>query len=158
MGLGVSACAASLAMADEDRDHEHSRHVLLISIDGMHALDFQNCVASNTCPNLKALRATGVNYTRTSTSKPSDSFPGLMAIVTGGTPKLVGAYYDIAYDRVLAPSSADTGNGGLPGGWGAGRPNGTRTEYEEGNDIDQTKLNGGSTAYGTFDGGFKSID
>jgi hypothetical protein len=158
MVLGVSACAASLALADEDRDHEHSRHVLLISIDGMHALDFQNCVASNTCPNLKALGATGVNYTRTSTSKPSDSFPGLMAIVTGGTPKLVGAYYDVAYDRVLAPPAADTGNGVLHGTCIAGQPNGTRTEYEEGNEIDQTQLNGGSPAYSKIDGGIKSID
>jgi hypothetical protein len=157
MVAAISACAASLALAD-DGDLRPGRHVLLISIDGMHALDFENCVASKTCPNLAALGTTGVHYTRTSTSKPSDSFPGLMAIVTGGTPKLVGAYYDIAYDRVLAPSAADTGNGGLHGDCFAGRPNGTRTEYEEGNDIDQTKLNGGSTAYGTFDGGFKSID
>ena len=156
--VGVSACAASLALADDDRGHEPSRHVLLVSIDGMHALDFQNCVASNTCPNLKALSAVGVNYTRTSTSKPSDSFPGLMAIVTGGTPKLVGAYYDVAYDRVLAPPAADTGNGVLHGSCTAGQPNGTRTEYEEGNDIDQTQLNGGSPAYGKFDGGIKSID
>ena len=155
MVVGVSACAASVALAD---DHEPSRHVLLISIDGMHALDLENCVASNTCPNLKALRKVGVNYTRTSTSKPSDSFPGLMALVTGGTPKLVGAYYDVAYDRVLAPPAADTGNGVLHGNCAMNRPNGTRTEYEEGDEIDQTKLNGGSPAYGPFDGGIKSID
>jgi hypothetical protein len=160
MVVGVSTCAAALALADDDRDrdHEPSRHVLLVSIDGMHALDFRNCVASNTCPNLAALGASGVNYTRTSASKPSDSFPGLMAIVTGGTPKLVGAYYDVAYDRVLAPPAADTGNGVLHGSCIAGQPNGTRTEYEEGNDIDQTQLNGGSAAYGKFDGGVKSID
>src|SRR3979409_154123 len=143
MGLGVSACAASLAMADEDRDHEHSRHVLLISIDGMHALDFQNCVASNTCPNLKALGGTGVNYTRTSTSKPSDSFPGLMAIVTGGAPEMGGGVYDVAYDRVLAPPESDTGNGLLHGSCLAGQVNGTRTEYEEGIDVDKSQLNGG---------------
>jgi hypothetical protein len=158
MVVGVSACVSSLALADDDRDHEPSRHVLLVSIDGMHALDFQNCVAANTCPNLKALGALGVNYVRTSTSKPSDSFPGLMAIVTGGSPKLVGAYYDVAYDRVLAPPAADTGNGVLHGNCIAGQPNGTRTEYEEGNEIDQTQLNGGSAAYGKFDGGVKSID
>ncbi|MFL6605543.1 MAG: alkaline phosphatase family protein [Steroidobacteraceae bacterium] len=158
MLVGVSACVCSLARADDDRGHEPSRHVLLVSIDGMHALDFQNCVTENTCPNLKALGTLGVNYTRTSTSKPSDSFPGLMAIVTGGTPKLVGAYYDVAYDRVLAPPAADTGNGVLHGNCIAGQPNGTRTEYEEGNDIDQTQLNGGSAAYGKFDGGVKSID
>jgi hypothetical protein len=124
----------------------------------MHALDLQNCVAAGTCPNLAALRASGVNYTRTSTSRPSDSFPGLMALVSGGSPKLVGAYYDVAYDRVLAPPAADTGNGVLHGQCVPGVPNGTRTEYEEGNEIDQTQLNGGSPAYSKFDGGIKSID
>jgi hypothetical protein len=158
MAVGLCACAGSFALADDGPDHARSRHVLLISIDGMHALDFENCVASKTCPNLAALRKVGLNYTRTSTSKPSDSFPGLMSIVTGGSPKLVGAYYDVAYDRVLAPPAADTGNGVLHGSCFEGRPNGTRTEYEEGNEIDQTKLNGGSPAYGTTDGGIKSID
>src|SRR5215475_13504277 len=47
------------------------RRVLLISIDGMHALDYENCVNSGTCPNLAALGKNGLNYTRTSTSKPS---------------------------------------------------------------------------------------
>ncbi|MDP8985389.1 MAG: alkaline phosphatase family protein [Pseudomonadota bacterium] len=156
LSAGVAALTAPMVFADDD-GHAASRHVLLVSIDGMHALDFHNCVIANTCPNLAALAGTGVNYTRTSAAKPSDSFPGLMAIVTGGTPKLVGAYYDVAYDRVLAPPAADTGNGVLHGSCIAGQPNGTRTEYEEGNDIDQTALNGGGP-YGTYDGGVKSID
>jgi hypothetical protein len=153
---GLAAIAAPAAFSD-DTGAATSRHVLLVSIDGMHALDLHNCRIANTCPNLAALTAAGVHYTRTSTSKPSDSFPGLMAIVTGGTPKLVGAYYDVAYDRVLAPPAADTGNGVLHGNCVAGQPNGTRTEYEEGVEIDQTKLNGGGP-YGTYDGGVKSID
>jgi len=114
LAWGLSAFAAAPMAFSEDGEAA-SRHVLLVSIDGMHALDFHNCVSANTCPNLAALAGTGVNYTRTSTSKPSDSFPGLLAIVTGGTPKLVGAYYDVAYDRVLAPPAADTGNGVLRG-------------------------------------------
>src|SRR6202011_3102078 len=81
-----------------------------------------------------------------------------MPVVTGGTPKLGGAYYDVAYDRVLAPPAADTGNGVLHGDCKTGQPNGTRTEYEEGNEIDQTQLNGGSPAYSKIDGGIKSID
>jgi len=153
----LSGLAAPPAFSDENAGDAVSRHVLLISIDGMHALDFHNCAIANTCPNLAALAGSGVNYTRTSTSKPSDSFPGLMAIVTGGTPKLVGAYYDVAYDRVLAPPAADTGNGVLHGNCFAGHANGTRTEYEEGVDLDQSLLNGGGP-YGTFDGGVKSID
>jgi hypothetical protein len=142
-----------------DGDGAGGPHVLLISIDGMHALDYQNCVTNNTCPNLKALGKTGINYTRTSTSRPSDSFPGLMALVTGGTPKTVGVWYDVAYDRVLAPPAKTTGNGLLGGNCTAGQPNGTRTEYEEGVDIDQTKLSGGSPLYtNPVDGGFLSID
>jgi len=156
--LGLALGSASLAVAHEGGEDRNHNRVLLISIDGMHALDFQNCVAAGTCPNLAALRASGVNYTRTSTSRPSDSFPGLMALVSGGSPKLVGAYYDVAYDRVLAPPAADTGNGVLHGQCVPGVPNGTRTEYEEGNEIDQTQLNGGSPAYSKFDGGIKSID
>ncbi len=132
--------------------------VLLISIDGMHAVDYSNCVATNACPNMAALGTTGVNYTRTTTSQPSDSFPGLMALVTGGTPRLVGAYYDVAYDRVLAPPQHDTGNGVFGGTCVPGQPNGTTTEYEEGVEIDQTKLNGGAPGASLTDGGIAAID
>jgi hypothetical protein len=162
--LHVVALAAALAFLVAPPAHaEHLNHrngidhVLLISIDGMHALDYENCVYTGTCPHLAALGTTGVNYTRTSTSKPSDSFPGLMALVTGGTPRTVGAFYDVAYDRVLAPPLNDTGNGVFAGSCILGTANGTTTEYEEGVDIDQTQLNGGGP-YAPLDGGFKSID
>ena len=95
--LAASLGSVSYLCADDSHDVEGRngiQHVLLISIDGMHALDFENCVESNTCPALKNLAKNGVNYTRTSTSRPSDSFPGLMALVTGGTPKTVGASRD----------------------------------------------------------------
>jgi hypothetical protein len=95
------------------------QHVLLISIDGMHAVDYMNCAngiagvngGAPYCPSLAALGKTGVNYVNTSTSRPSDSFPGLMALVTGGSPRSVGAYYDVAYDRSLNPPAKNTGNG-----------------------------------------------
>jgi Type I phosphodiesterase / nucleotide pyrophosphatase len=137
-----------------DRD---IRHVLLISIDGMHAVDFENCAASGNCPHLAALGRTGVTYTRTTTSRPSDSFPGLMALVTGGTPRTVGAFYDVAYDRVLAPPKTTTGNGLAGGTCTQGIINGTQTEYEEGVEINQTMVNGGGP-YSPFDGGVLSID
>jgi len=124
----------------------------------MHAVDYANCVAANTCPHLAALGGTGVNYTRTTTARPSDSFPGLMALVTGGSPRTVGAFYDVAYDRVLAPPKIATGNG-LPGGvCNLNQINGTQTEYEEGNEFDQSKINGGFAGYSTIDGGVKSIN
>ncbi len=81
-------------------------HVLLISIDGFHAVDLEICVAKGTCPNLAALAGKGVTYTNASTTKPSDSFPGLLAQLTGGTSRSTGIFYDDSYDRTLfAPGS-----------------------------------------------------
>jgi len=157
LGL-VGASVPAPARANNIGQGNPIKHVLLISIDGMHAVDYENCVASKTCPNLAELGRTGVHYTRTTTSRPSDSFPGLMAIVSGGSPRTVGAFYDVAYDRVLAPPKVATGNG-LPGGpCNLNVINGTQTEYEEGNEIDQTQLNGGFAGYSAIDGGVKSID
>ncbi|MBS1866756.1 MAG: alkaline phosphatase family protein [Acidobacteria bacterium] len=161
LSLALFSAAFSISTpANDDDDHggRKTKRVLLISIDGMHAVDYENCVASKTCPHLAALGKTGVHYTRTSASKPSDSFPGLMAIVSGGSPRTVGAFYDVAYDRVLAPPKVATGNG-LPGGiCNVNQINGTQTEYEEGNEFDQSKLNGGFAGYSAIDGGVKSID
>ena len=167
MKKSISAVALSFALlggtlparaGNDFGDKSEIKHVLLISIDGMHAVDYKNCVASGTCPTLAELGETGVNYTRTSTSRPSDSFPGLMALVTGGTPRTVGAFYDVAYDRVLAPPAKATGNGLPAGNCVVGQINGTQTEYEEGDEIDQTKLNGGFPGFSTIDGGVQSID
>jgi hypothetical protein len=140
--------------------HGKFRRVLLISVDGMHAVDLANCVngvngVSPFCPNLAALASNGVSYTSVSTSKPSDSFPGLMALVTGGSPKSTGVYYDVAYDRVLAPPTNTTGNGLAGGTCTPNVNNGTTTEYEEGIDLNKTVLNGGAPM---GDGGVNSID
>ncbi len=145
----------------------HIQHVLLVRIDGMHAVDYLNCSQGISgvnngepyCPNLAKLGQTAVNYLDTSTSRPSDSFPGLTTIVSGATPRLHGAFYDVAYDRVLAPPKKMTGNGLLPGPCILNTPNGTSTEYEEGIDKNQKFLNGIdgiSTKNG--DGGINSID
>ena len=115
--LLLASTAAYNTFAGPQGDGGHQiRHVLLISIDGMHAVDFLNCSKGINggepyCPNLAKLALTGVNYLDTSTSKPSDSFPGLMALVTGGSPRTYGAFYDVAYDRSLDPPALTTGNG-----------------------------------------------
>src|SRR3979409_2693145 len=59
-------------------------HVLLISVDGMHAIDLENYLNAHPRSALAELAARGVRYTGASSSKPSDSFPGLLAMVTGG--------------------------------------------------------------------------
>jgi hypothetical protein len=111
------------------------------------------------CPALATLGTTGIAYQNASTSKPSDSFPGLTAIVSGGGPKSNGVYYDVAYDRVLAPPTVATGNGLNGGNCVAGQANGTSTEYEEGIDINQNYLTGGNpNAANGYDGTTASID
>jgi hypothetical protein len=158
VALSLAAFLAPLAHAEEHIDFRNGiRHVLLISIDGMHALDYENCVNGGYCPNLADLGKHGVNYTRTTTSRPSDSFPGLMALVTGGTPRSTGAFYDLSYDRVLAPPEITTGNGLAGGNCIEHVPNGTTTEFEEGVEFDQSKVNGGGP-YDTTDNGIKSIN
>ena len=173
IGFAASLALAFVPGASAQHQDKDIDHVLLISIDGMHAADYLNCSkgvpgvsgGEPYCPNLAELGETGVNYTRTTTSRPSDSFPGLMALVTGGTPKTVGAYYDVAYDRVLAPPALTTGNG-LPGedsgkqyACKQGQINGTQTEYEEGDEYDETKLNGGNPfAASVIDGSWQAIN
>ena len=167
----LSLCVALVCVAhaedNDDWNHSNIRHVLLISIDGMHAVDYLNCSLGIAgvnngdpyCPNLASLAKTGVNYVAASTSKPSDSFPGLMSIVTGASPRTMGIYYDVAYDRSLDPPAVTTGNGVAGGTCTSGAaPTGTTTEYEEGIDLDKTKLNGGAPGASLTDGGYASID
>jgi hypothetical protein len=85
-----------------------TKHVLLISIDGFHASDLATCEAQGLCPNLASLAHYGTTYTDAHTSEPSDSAPGLMALATGGDPKLTGVYYDDSYDRTAYAPPAQT--------------------------------------------------
>ena len=163
----LAAPALSFAQSSQTVGTANVKHVLLLSVDGMHAVDFTNCAhgvagvndGEPYCPNLASLGAHGINYVAASTSKPSDSFPGLMTLVTGGTPKTMGIYYDVAYDRSLDAPAVTTGNGLAAGPCVPyGVPTGTTTEYEEGIDIDQSKLNGGAKGASLTDGGIASID
>ena len=85
-----TVAAASVALAATTS----IKHVLLLSIDGFREVDLANCTAAGTCPNLVALSRHGITYTNASTTRPSDSFPGTLAEVTGGTPRTTGVYYD----------------------------------------------------------------
>jgi hypothetical protein len=83
----------------------------------------------------------------------------LTAIVTGGSPALTGVYYDVAYSRNYDAPAKTTGNGVAAGPCTPGAaPTGTTTEYEEGIDIDQSKVNGGAPGASLIDGGLASID
>jgi Type I phosphodiesterase / nucleotide pyrophosphatase len=162
----AAVCSVGTAVCQNDHQN-HIKRVLLISVDGMHAVDFLNCANGISganhgepfCPALAALATHGVNYVAASTSKPSDSFPGLTAIITGGSPALTGVYYDVAYSRNLQGPATTTGNGNAAGPCTPGQvPTGYTTEYEEGIDIDQTQVNGGAPGAALTDGTIASID
>jgi hypothetical protein len=111
------------------------QHVLLISVDGMHALDLTNYVALHPNSTFAWLQSQGVTYENASTSDPSDSFPGLAALVTGATPNLAGLWYDDSYNRnLIAPSSSGAPCPGTPG---------TEVNLSEFLDYDSSRLDAG---------------
>lgn len=107
------------------------KHVLLLSVDGLHETDLARFVAAEPGSALAALAAHGIHYRNAATAMPSDSFPGLLAMITGGTPRSTGVYYDDSYDRRLSP----------PGSKCASR--GTEVVYDESIDRNPDALDGG---------------
>lgn len=80
-GIAASALTAGA------RTQSTPPHVLLISVDGMYEIDLQRRITGHPNGPLAALAARGIMYTNAETTAPSDSFPGLLAPVTGETPK-----------------------------------------------------------------------
>jgi Type I phosphodiesterase / nucleotide pyrophosphatase len=93
------------------------RHVLLISIDGMHALDLAHFIKLEPNSTLARLASSGVTYTEAFTARPSDSFPGLMSIVTGGSPNSTGIWYEGTWARLLSPPGSNCSSKGVEVIW-----------------------------------------
>ncbi|HEX3604632.1 MAG TPA: alkaline phosphatase family protein [Candidatus Dormibacteraeota bacterium] len=81
-----------------------AQHVLLISVDGLHQTDLAFYVKAHPKSELAKLVGSGDDFTQAETPVPSDSFPGLIAQVTGGNPSSTGIYYDDSYNNVLLPA------------------------------------------------------
>ena len=107
------------------------KHVLLISIDGMHETDLTNFIAANPTSALASLAGHGTHYSMASSAKPSDSFPGLLSMLTGGSPKSTGVYYDDSYDRALSAPGSDC------------KIKGTEVVYDESIDKNPDAIDGG---------------
>ena len=106
-------------------------HVLLISIDGMHEADLERFVSQNPNSALAQLVGSGVLYNAASTTRPSDSFPGMLSMATGGTPLSTGVYYDDSYDRRLAAPGSNCS------------VRGTEIVYDESVDYNLNAIDGG---------------
>jgi len=106
-------------------------HVLILGIDGLHAFDLENYVQSHPASALAQLKRTGITYLNASTSKPSDSFPGILSIVTGGSPFSTGVYYETSYDRQLSPAGSKCAE------------KGTELALDESIDVNPDAIDGG---------------
>ncbi len=93
---------ASSAMSAPGGPALSVQRVLLLSVDGLHAVDLAAFVKAAPDSALAGLSHTGVTYTTAASARPSDSFPGLLAILTGGSPVATGVWYDVSYDRALS--------------------------------------------------------
>lgn len=118
--IKAAAAAALIALAAaggaraEGLEPGHVHRVLLISIDGLHALDVANYVQAHPRSTLAELAGHGLTFSNARTPSNSDSFPGLLALVTGGTPRSHGVFYDVSYDRSIWPPDHN-GCSGPPG-------------------------------------------
>jgi hypothetical protein len=82
-------------------------HVLLLSLDGFHDGDLTSYVAAHPTSALAEVLARGRRYSNASAQTPSDSFPGTLAMTTGGSPRSTGVYYDVSWDNDLSPAGSD---------------------------------------------------
>ncbi|MBV8615595.1 MAG: alkaline phosphatase family protein [Acetobacteraceae bacterium] len=143
MRQGTLAAVAVAAMAgafiplpSQANGSGRYQHVLLISVDGMHAVDLQRYITdpAHAGSALASLSRHALTYPNALTTAPSDSFPGMIAQVTGGTPKSTGVFYDDSYDRLMfAPGSNCAG------------PPGAETQFAENIDKDSSVLDAGGT-------------
>lgn len=88
------------------------KHVLLISVDGLHSLDVANYVAAHPGSALAELSNHGVTFSNARTPANSDSFPGLLALITGGSEVSHGLFYDVSYNRSIFDPTNTTCSGG----------------------------------------------
>ena len=109
--LAALLVPALIAQQKSTEDGIGVNHVLLISIDGLPALDVSRYVETHPHSALAELSRHGVTYTNARTPANSDSFPGLLALVTGGSPITHGMFYDVSYDRTLFDPTNTTCSG-----------------------------------------------
>lgn len=107
-GLVASTLAAAGPVAASARESS-AKHVLLLSVDGLHQTDLAWYVRTHPGSALARLVRQGVEFSNAHTPFPSDSFPGMTAPMTGGNPRSTGIYYDDSWNRALFPAAATAG-------------------------------------------------
>jgi hypothetical protein len=132
----TAAIVPSAARPRSEGHHPRTQHVLLISVDGMHQSDLKWFVHAHPDSNLAMLVRRGRGYTDAMTPVPSDSFPGMIAQVTGGNPGTTGVYYDDSYNHDLLPPSSSCTPGQTTG-------LGTEVPFAENLDVNTDRIDAG---------------
>jgi hypothetical protein len=134
---GAAALDLLAAAHAEDRRGAGPQHVLLISVDGMHEVDLRLWVANHPTGALAEPSRRGTTFSKAYTTAPSDSFPGMIAQVTGGTPTSTGVFYDDSYERTYFPPGS--GCAGAPGSeaWFAENLDKSLADYTGGGTLGQ---------------------
>ncbi|MDR2987275.1 MAG: alkaline phosphatase family protein [Nocardiopsaceae bacterium] len=137
--LAGSALASAPALASSmHRSGGHHpggiKHVLLISVDGLHQQDLTWYVRTHPDSVLASLTHHGLEYSRAQTPFPSDSFPGMVGQVTGGDPGVTGVYYDDTWNHSVFPAGTTTCSGPAPGG---------EVAYTEADDLNLNSIDAG---------------
>jgi len=144
-GAAVAAAVVALAVPTGTalaQPRDAARHVLLISVDGLHQSDLSWYAAHHPGSAMASLVHRGTDFTHASTPVPSDSFPGMVAQVTGGNPASAGVYYDSSYDRGLLPPGTTSCAGVAPG---------ANVQYDESIDRNPASLDAGQGLTGLPD-------
>ncbi|WP_422934887.1 alkaline phosphatase family protein [Sinomonas sp. P47F7] len=128
------ASAAVAAPGDGPQKANSGKHVVLLSVDGLHQSDLDWYVTAHPSSALAALVGHGTDYTNAQTPVPSDSFPGMVGQVTGGNPGTTGVYYDDTWNRNLLPAGTTNCATATPG---------AEVAYTEGADRNPNALDAG---------------
>jgi hypothetical protein len=110
LSLAVSLSVIAAQTQGMEREGEIER-VLLISVDGLHALDVARYLDGHPNSIMAQLTKHGITYSNARSPANSDSFPGLLALVTGGSPVTGDLFYDVSYDRSYFANGDSTCSG-----------------------------------------------
>jgi hypothetical protein len=138
--LGAAALAPAAAAVSHGGSSGHwlhrsqIRHVLLISVDGMHQQDLAWYVRHYPHSTLADLARHGIEYNDALTTIPSDSFPATVGLMTGGDPGVTGFYYDDTYNYDVFPPGTKKCVGPPPGG---------QVNYDNTIDVNPNSLDAG---------------
>ncbi len=132
--LAAAAVSHSSAGAGHGRHPSRIRHVLLLSVDGMHQQDLVWYVSHYPHSVLADLVRHGIEYSHATTTIPSDSFPATVGMMTGGSPGVTGFYYDDTYNYDVFPAGTKKC---------VGPPPGAEVNYDNSIDVNTNSIDAG---------------